>query len=214
MGHKVNPISFRILNGNKKSWSSNWYTENKNLYVENIVEDIKIFNYLKKTRSDYMVGKSSIERVGKKIKLLLYSSRASLVIGKKGETITKIESDIRKVIPNQNELNIDVRELRKPNLDANIVARTICDRIEKRQAFKRVAKSIMDEVMRSGAFGVKIICSGRLNGAEIARSETFKQGSVPLHTLRADIDYAADEAKTTYGIIGIRVWICIKVLNV
>jgi small subunit ribosomal protein S3 len=209
MGQKVNPIIFRINNGNKKTWSSVWFSAKKKDYVKNLVEDLAIQNYFIKNSSKYSVGKVSIERMpNKPPRVSIASGKVSLVVGKKGEGVAVIESDLKGLI--KKPLSIDVKEIRKTNLDANIVARAIADKIEKRQSFKRSAKSAIDLVMKSGAAGVKVICSGRLNGAEIARSETFKNGVIPLHTLRADIDYACQEAHTTYGIIGIRVWICIK----
>ena len=210
MGQKVNPIGFRVNNGNKRTWASNWYIKNKKDYVKGVVGDLKIQNFFNDNSSKYSVGNVNIERSGNKpIKVSVYSGKISLVIGKKGENIEQIEKTLKKEL-NTDIVNVDVKELKHPNLSANIVARNIADRIENRQSFKRAVKSAIESVMKSGAVGIKVSCAGRLNGAEIARTEKFKDGVTPLHTLRADIDYAHYDAKTTYGVIGIRVWICTK----
>ena len=210
MGQKVNPIGFRVNNGNKRTWASNWYIKNKKDYVKGVVGDLKIQNFFNDNSSKYSVGNVNIERSGNKpIKVSVYSGKISLVIGKKGENIEQIEKTLKKEL-NTDVINVDVKELKHPNLSANIVARNIADRIENRQSFKRAVKSAIESVMKSGAVGIKVSCAGRLNGAEIARTETFKEGVIPLHTLRADIDYSCQSALTTYGIIGIRVWICSK----
>ena len=210
MGQKVNPIIFRVNNGNKRTWNSNWFAEKTADYVKNVIDDLKIQNFFKKNASKFSVGSVNIERQsGKPLKIGVMSGKISLVIGKKGENIEQIEKKIKKDL-SLNALNVDVREIKNPNLDANVVARNIADRIENRQAFKRAVKSAMEGAMKAGAMGIKVSCAGRLNGAEIARTEKFKLGVTPLHTLRADIDYACHEALTTYGIIGIRVWICTK----
>ena len=210
MGQKVNPILFRICNGNDRVWSSNWFVKDRKDYIDNVVGDLKVQNFFLKNASKYSVGNVYIERKqNKKIKICLQSGKISLVIGKKGENIEQIEKQLKDILKNC-DLSFDVKELKRSNLNANIVARMIADKIENRQSFKRAAKSAMEQVMKAGAIGVKISCAGRLNGAEIARTEKFKQGVVPLHTLRADIDYACHEALNTYGVIGVRVWICTK----
>ena len=210
MGQKVNPISFRIDNGNKRIWNSNWFSKNKNDYVNNVVDDLKIQDYFKKESSKYSVGSVNIERqANKPVKIMLSSGKISFVIGKKGENIEQVEKTLKKTLMSD-KISLDVKEIKYANLNANIVARMICDKIEKRQSFKRAVKSAMESVMKSGAIGIKVSCAGRLNGAEIARTEKFKNGVISLHTLRADIDYACKEALTTYGIIGIKVWICTK----
>ena len=210
MGQKVNPISFRIDNGNKRTWNSNWYSKNKNDYVNNVVDDLKIQDYFKKESSKYSVGSVNIERqANKPVKIMLSSGKISFVIGKKGENIEQVEKTLKKTLMSD-KISLDVKEIKYANLNANIVARMICDKIEKRQSFKRAVKSAIESVMKAGASGIKVSCAGRLNGAEIARTEKFKEGVTPLHTLRADIDYACHEALTTYGIIGVRVWICTK----
>ena len=210
MAQKVNPISFRIDNGNKRTWNSNWFSKNKNDYVNNVVDDLKIQDYFKKEASKYSVGSVNIERqANKPVKIMLSSGKISFVIGKKGENIEQVEKTLKKTLMSD-KISLDVKEIKYANLNANIVARMICDKIEKRQSFKRAVKSAIESVMKAGASGIKVSCAGRLNGAEIARTEKFKEGVTPLHTLRADIDYACHEALTTYGIIGVRVWICTK----
>ena len=210
MGQKVNPISFRVCNGNGRVWSSNWFVKNKKDYVDNVANDLKVQNFFLKNASKYSVGNVGIERQQSgKIKVCLQSGKVSFVIGKKGENIEGIEKELRCIIKD-NKMSFDVKEIKHPNLNANIVARMIADKIENRQSFKRAAKSAMEQVMKSGAVGVKISCAGRLNGAEIARTEKFKQGVVPLHTLRANIDYSCQEAMNSYGVIGVKVWICTR----
>lgn len=207
MGQKANPISLRL--GLSHVNNSSWYEKNKSHYRDNVVEDLKIQNYFKKPAQDYSVGKVRIERLkDSSIKVTIFSGKVGLVLGKKGETIADIEAALKKIT--NKKVSIEVKEVRRPSLDARIIADSVCRDIENRMSFKRAANSALKKVMTSGAFGVKISCAGRLNGAEIARTESFKDGSVPLHTLRADIDYAVSEAKTTYGIIGVKVWICIK----
>lgn len=210
MGQKVNPIGFRVNNGNRQTWASSWFSDSKELYAKNVVEDLKIQEYFFKNSSKYSLGKIKIDRPQNKgPKITISSSKVNGVVGKKGEGIEEINNDLKKLL-NSDKINIDVREIRKPNLDASIVARGIADKLEKRQSFKRVVKLATANVLKYGAVGVKVMVSGRLNGAEIARTQTFKHGSVPLHTLRSDIDYACHEAQTIYGIIGVKVWICIK----
>lgn len=208
MGQKVNPIGFRINNGNRREWASNWFSKKKSDYVNNVIGDLKIQDYFLKNSSKYSSGVINIERQNKKpVKVSIFSGKISLVIGKRGENIERIEKDLKKEL-NVDSVSVDVKELKSPNLNANIVARNIADRIENRQSFKRSVKTAIESAMKAGAVGIKVSCAGRLNGAEIARTETFKEGVTPLHTLRADIDYACHNAVTTYGIIGVRVWIC------
>lgn len=210
MGQKVNPISFRLCNGNSRVWFSNWFAKNRNEYVDNVTSDLKVQNFFSKNASKYSVGCVNIERKQNKVmKIYLQSGKISLVIGKKGENIEQIEKQLKQELPNQS-ISFDVKELKHASLNANIIARMIADKIENRQSFKRAAKSAIEQVMKAGAVGIKISCAGRLNGAEIARTEQFKQGVIPLHTLRANVDYSCKEALTTYGVIGIRVWICTK----
>ena len=210
MGQKVNPISFRICNGNDRVWFSNWFAKDKKDYVKNVCCDLLVQEFFRENDSKYSVGSVFIERKqNKTMKISLQSGKISLVIGKKGENIENIEKQLKSRLKDQ-KISFDVKEVKHPNLNANIVARMIADKIKNRQSFKRAAKAAITQVMGAGAAGIKISCAGRLNGAEIARTETFSEGVVPLHTLRADIDYSCKEALTTYGIIGIKVWICTK----
>ena len=210
MGQKVNPISFRLLNGNGRSWASKWYSKRKMDYVSNVIADLKVQRFFDKNASKYSVGNVCIERKqNNDIKIFLNTGKIGTVIGKNGETIEKIEKQLNKQLYGQ-KISFDVKEIKKMNLSANIIARNIADKIENRQSFKRAAKVAMEQVMSAGAVGVKVSCAGRLNGAEIARTEKFKNGVVPLHTLRANVDYACQVALTTYGTVGIKVWICTK----
>ena len=210
MGQKVNPISFRLLNGNGREWSSKWYTKSRKDYIDNVTSDLKVQRFFKDNASKYSVGGVCIERKqNKDVKIILNTGKIGAVIGKSGETIANIEKQLNKQLPGQ-KISFDVKEVKKMHLNANIIARGIADKIENRQSFKRAAKVAMEQVMSAGAVGVKISCAGRLNGAEIARTEKFKNGVVPLHTLRANIDYACQVAQTTYGSVGIKVWICTK----
>ncbi len=210
MGQKVNPISFRICNGNDRVWSSNWFAKKKSDYVNNVISDLKIQEYFVKNASKYAVGVVDINRKqNKTTQISLQSGKISLVIGKNGENIAQIEGQLKKELNGEN-FSFNVKEARHSELNANIVARSIADKIENRQSFKRATKSAMEQVMKLGAAGIKVSCAGRLNGAEIARTEKFKNGVIPLHTLRADVDYAYHVALTTYGTIGIKVWICTK----
>lgn len=210
MGQKVNPISFRLLNGNSRCWDSKWYAKGKHDYVDNVVSDLKVQRFFEENASRYSVGSVCVERKqNNDIRILLNTGKIGAVIGKSGETIENIERQLSKEIKGR-KLSFDVKEMKKINLNANIIARGIADKIENRQSFKRAVKVAMEQVMSAGAVGVKISCAGRLNGAEIARTEKFKNGVVPLHTLRANVDYACQEALTTYGIVGIKVWICTK----
>ena len=209
MGQKVNPISFRICNGNNKIWSSNWFVKSNKEYANNVVSDIKIYNFFKENESKYSVCDVVVERKQNgKVNIKLESGKVSCVIGKNGDNIEKIEKQLKKI--EGNNLSFDVKEGRNLNLNANFIARSIADRIENRQSFKRVVNTSIDQAIKNGAIGIKISCSGRLNGAEIARSETFKKGSIPLHTLRANIGYSCCNAITIYGVVGIKVWICVK----
>ena len=210
MGQKVNPISFRLLNGNSRGWSSKWYSKKKNDYVNNVVADLKVQRFFDDNASKYSVGNVCIERKqNNDMRIFLNTGKIGAVIGKNGETIESIEKQLKKQLCGK-KMSFDVKEMKKVNLNANIIARSIADKIENRQSFKRATKVAMEQVMSAGAVGVKISCAGRLNGAEIARTEKFKNGVVPLHTLRANVDYACQVALTTYGIVGIKVWICTK----
>ena len=201
MGQKVNPIGLRL--GIVKTWESKWFG-GKN-YAEYILEDYKLRRFIKEKIYHAGVSRIEIERSAKRIRLRIYTSRPGIVIGKKGAEISQLKKEIEKMT--SREILIDIQEVRKPELDAQLVAENVALQIERRVAFRRAMKRGVSSAMRFGALGVKIICSGRLGGAEMARTEWYREGRVPLHTLRADIDYGFIEARTTYGIIGVKVFI-------
>lgn len=202
MGQKVQPIGFRL--GVVKDWTAKWYG-NKQQYAENLTIDMKVREFLNKRLAHAAVSKIVIERPSQNMNITVYTARPGIVIGKKGEDIEKLRTELSRLagLPVQ----VAVEEIRKPELDAKLVAESIAQQLEKRVMFRRAMKRSVQNTMRLGAEGVKIMIAGRLNGAEIARTEWVREGRVPLHTLRADIDYGTAEANTTYGIIGIKVWI-------
>ncbi len=202
MGQKVNPVGLRI--GVIRTWDSRWYADKKN-YSNYILEDVRIRKFVKDRLSHAGVSKVEIERSSKRIKLRIFSARPGIVIGKKGSEIAQLKDDISKLTTQ--EVLIDIQEVRKPEADAQLIAENVALQLMKRTAFRRAMKRGVSSAMRFGAQGVKIICSGRLAGAEMARTEWYREGRVPLHTLRADIEYGFAEAKTTYGIIGIKVFV-------
>ncbi len=206
MGQKVHPIGIRL--GISSDWNSTWYADSED-YANYLNEDIKVREYLKKELAHASVSKIHIDRPAKSVVVTVHSARPGIVIGKKGEDIERIR---RKIAPmlglNLNNIKINIAEIRKPELDAQLVAESVAQQLERRVMFRRAMKRVLTNTMRLGAQGVKISVSGRLNGAEIARREWYHDGRVPLHTLRADIDYGVAEAHTTYGVIGIKVWIC------
>lgn len=201
MGQKVNPISLRL--GIVKTWESRWYA-GKN-YADYILEDYNIRKFIKKKLYHAGISRVEIERSAKRVKLRVFTSRPGIVIGKKGSEIALLKKELEKIV--SHEIIIDIQEVRKPELDAQLVAENIALQIVRRVAFRRAMKRGISSAMRFGAEGIKIICSGRLGGAEMARTEQYREGRIPLHTLRADIDYGFIEAKTTYGIVGIKVFI-------
>ncbi|MBW2166067.1 MAG: 30S ribosomal protein S3 [Deltaproteobacteria bacterium] len=201
MGQKVNPIGLRL--GIVKTWESKWYA-GKN-YSDYILEDYNIRKFIKKKLYHAGISRIEIERSSKRVKLRIFTSRPGIVIGKKGSEISQLKKELDKII--SHEILIDIQEVRKPEIDAQLVAENIALQIVRRVAFRRAMKRGVSSAMRFGAKGVKIICSGRLGGAEMARTEWYKEGRVPLHTLRADIDYGFIEANTTYGIVGVKVFI-------
>ena len=204
MGQKVNPIGLRL--GINKTWDSKWY--NKKDYSINLHEDIKIRAFLKNKLYSAGVGKIDIERKADKLILNIYTARPGMVIGKKGSEVDTLKASISNFINvKDKDLNINIMEIKKPEVNSILVAEGIASQLEKRIAFKRAMKRSVNLALKSGAKGIKISCGGRLAGAEIARTEWYKEGRVPLHTLRADIDYGVAEANTTYGKIGIKVWI-------
>ena len=201
MGQKVNPYGIRL--GINKTWSSRWFS--KSDYTKLLHQDLRIKNYLEKKLKNASISKINIERAAKKLRLSIYSSRPGIIIGKKGADIETLKNDLSKL--SNLEVFLDIKEVRKPEVEAKLVAENIASQLEKRISFRRAMKKAVQSAMRLGAKGVKVVCSGRLGGAEIARTEKYHEGSVPLHTLRGDIDYATAEAETTYGICGIKVWI-------
>ena len=201
MGQKVNPNGFRL--GINKTWSSRWFS--KSNYAKFLHQDLEIKSYVKKKLKNASIAKINIERAAKKIRISIYSSRPGIIIGKKGADIEDLKNKLTKL--SNLEVFLDIKEIRKPEVEAKLVAENIATQLEKRVSFRRAMKKSVQSSMRLGAKGVKVLCSGRLGGAEIARNEKYNEGSVPLHTLRSDIDYATAEAETTYGIVGIKVWI-------
>jgi small subunit ribosomal protein S3 len=202
MGQKIHPTGFRLAVS--RNWSSRWYATSKN-YAQMLKEDIEVRDYLRKKLAHASVGRVIIERPAKNARVTVYSARPGVVIGKKGEDIEHLRSDLQRKmgVP----VHVNIEEIRKPETDAQLIADSIAQQLEKRIMFRRAMKRAMQNAMRLGAQGIKIMSSGRLNGAEIARREWYREGRVPLHTLRADIDYGTSEAKTTYGVIGIKVWV-------
>jgi len=202
MGHKVHPTGIRL--GISKDWNSKWYA-NKREYAQYLAADLKVREMLRTKLAQAGVSRIQIERPAKTARITIHTARPGVVIGKKGEDIEKLRKDVSKLmgVP----AHINVSEVRKPEIDAQLVAESIAQQLERRIMFRRAMKRSVGNAMRLGALGIKINVGGRLNGAEIARSEWYREGRVPLHTLRADIDYGFAQAKTTYGIIGIKVWI-------
>ena len=202
MGHKSNPIGLRLQIN--RTWDSRWYAEGKN-YGKLLEEDLKIRKFVLETLPQAAISKVVIERPAKLCRVSIYAARPGVIIGKKGADIEKLRSALAKMTDSDVKLNIV--EIRKPEIDAKLVAQGIADQLIRRVAFRRAMKRAMQSAMRLGAEGIKVVCGGRLGGAEIARVEQYREGRVPLHTLRANIDYAEAEALTTYGIIGIKVWV-------
>ena len=201
MGQKVNPNGIRL--GINKTWSSRWFS--KSNYSKLLHEDLEIKKYVQEKLKSASISKITIERAAKKLRLTIFSSKPGIIIGKKGADIESLKNMLTKM--SKLEVFLDIKEVRKPEVDAQLVADNIASQLEKRISFRRAMKKAVQSSMRLGAKGVKVVCSGRLGGAEIARTEKYAEGSVPLHTLRSDIDYATSEAETTYGICGIKVWI-------
>ncbi len=202
MGQKIHPTGFRL--SVQRNWSSRWYASSKN-FPGMLNEDIKVREFLRNKLSHAAVGKVVIERPAKNAMITVYSARPGVVIGKKGEDIESLKVELQKLmnIP----VHVNIEEIRKPELDAQLISESIAQQLQKRIMFRRAMKRAITNAMRLGAQGIKIMSSGRLNGIEIARSEWYREGRVPLHTLRADIDYGFAEAKTTYGVLGIKVWV-------
>lgn len=201
MGQKINPIGLRV--GINRTWDSRWYADKD--YAAQLHEDIRVREYIKKTLSNAGISKVVIERPAKKARITIYTARPGVLIGKKGADIEKVKNGIAKIT--KSEVHLNIVEVRKPEIDATLVAESIAQQLERRVAFRRAMKRAVQTALRLGAQGIRINCSGRLGGAEIARMEWYREGRVPLHTLRADIDYGIARANTTYGVIGIKVWI-------
>ncbi|MDU0810374.1 MAG: 30S ribosomal protein S3 [Burkholderia sp.] len=202
MGQKIHPIGFRLAIN--RNWASRWYANNSN-FANILKKDINVREYLKKKLKTASVSRIVIERPSKNARITIFSSRPGIIIGKKGQDIEqlKIELQRRMDVP----IHVNIEEIRKPEIDAQIIADSITQQLERRIMFRRAMKRAMQNAMRFGAQGIKIMSTGRLNGIEIARKEWYREGRVPLHTLRSDIDYATSEAKTTYGVIGVKVWV-------
>ncbi len=201
MGQKVNPIGLRL--GIIGTWDSRWYADKD--YADFVYEDYKIRKFLKKKLYHAGISKIEIERFSKRIRLRVFAARPGIIIGKKGSEIAILKKELEKML--EPEVLIDIKEVRRPEIDSQLVAENIALQLERRIAFRRAMKRSVTSAMRFGAQGIKIICAGRLGGAEMARTEWYKEGRIPLHTLRADVDYGFIEAHTTYGIIGIKVFI-------
>ena len=203
MGQKINPTGFRLAVN--RNWSSKWYANNRN-FAGMLAEDIKVRSFLKKKLAHASVGRILIERPAKDARITIFSARPGVVIGKKGEEIEALKAELRRIMGVQ-QVHVNIEEIRKPETDAQLIADSIAQQLEKRIMFRRAMKRAMQNAMRLGAQGVKIMSAGRLNGHEIARTEWYREGRVPLHTLRADIDFGMGAAKTSYGVIGIKVWV-------
>src|ERR1700675_4338275 len=202
MGQKINPIGFRL--GINRTWDSRWYA-GKNEYGKLLHEDVKIREVLHKELKQAAVARIVIERPHKKCRITIHSARPGVVIGKKGADIEKLKNDVQRFTGD--EVHLNIVEIRKPEIDAKLVAENIAQQLERRVAFRRVMKRAQQSAMRLGALGIRINCGGRLGGAEIARMEWYREGRVPLHTLRGDVDYGVATAKTTYGTCGVKVWV-------
>ena len=201
MGQKVNPNGFRL--GVNRTWSSRWFS--KSNYAKFLHQDLEIKSYVEKKLKNASIAKINIERAAKKIRISIYSSRPGIIIGKKGADIERLKNIVSKKmgVP----VHISIEEVKQPELDARLVAENIAQQLEKRVMYRRAVKRVLGNASRLGALGIKVMVSGRLNGAEIARSEWYREGRVPLHTFRADVDYSSFRANTQYGVIGIKVWI-------
>lgn len=202
MGQKVHPLGLRL--GIIKTWNSNWFDEKD--FAGKLQEDLHLRKYIRNRLDNAAVSKIGIERTAKKIILTIHTARPGIVIGKKGSEVDKLREELKTIT--KKDVQINISEIKRPEMDAYLVAQNIAKQLEGKISFRRAMKKAITSTMRIGSEGIKIVCSGRLGGAEMARREEYKQGRIPLHTLRADIDYATYTAHTTYGCIGIKVWIC------
>lgn len=201
MGQKTNPVGLRL--GITRGWDANWF-DDKN-YSEKLSEDLKVRNYIRNRKKQAGISRIVIDRTAKQLRLTIHTSRPGVIIGKSGKDITQLEYELKKVT--NKEVKILIHEIKRPELDAWLVGENIAQQLERRVSFRRAMKQAVSAAMRMGAIGIKVMCSGRLGGAEMARTEQYKEGRTPLHTLRADIDYASQRGETIYGSIGIKVWI-------
>ncbi len=204
MGQKTHPVGFRL--DVKKSWNSTWFAE-KNKFAESLEEDVKIRKYIAFRLPNAGISNVEINRTSKKVSVTIHTARPGIVIGRGGEEVNKLKKELRQ-LTNKSDAQINISEVKRPELNAALVGINICQQLKKKISYRRVINKAMQATMRMGAKGIRINVAGRLGGVEIARSEKYSDGSVPLHTLRADIDYALSEAHTAYGIIGVKVWIC------
>jgi small subunit ribosomal protein S3 len=202
LGQKVNPIGFRL--GKIRTWDSNWYDDKD--FAGKLMEDLKIRTYIRNRIKKAGISQILIDRTPKRAAITIHTSRPGIVIGRSGKEITQLEEELKKIT--NKEVKILIHEIKRPELDAYLLAENIATQLEGRISFRRAMKTAITSAMRMGAEGVRVMCGGRLGGAEIARSEQYKEGRIPLHTLRADIDYAQGTAMTIYGTIGVKVWIC------
>ncbi len=203
MGQKVHPIGFRL--GGLKTWNSRWYAEKD--YARFVHQDLKIRDFVKKEFYHAGISKVEIERSGNRVRVIIHTARPGIIIGKKGVEIENLKKDLQKFVDKDAVVDIHIQEVRKPECDAQLIAENIALQIERRISHRRAMKKSIQTALKFGIKGIKIACAGRLAGAEIARTEWYKEGRIPLQTLRADIDYGFAEAKTTYGIIGVKVWV-------
>ena len=203
MGQKTNPIGFRL--SLKRNWRSSWFE--KGSYSQNLAEDIQIRKYILTRLNNAGIAKVEISRTSKVVTVTIFTARPGIVIGRGGEEVNHLKKELNQLTPK--DIQVNISEIKRPELDASLVGSNIAHQLKKKISYRRVVNKVIQSTMRMGAKGIRINVAGRLGGAEIARSEKFMNGSVPLHTLRADIDYALTEAHTTYGVIGIKVWICL-----
>ena len=204
MGQKTNPIGFRL--SVNKSWTSIWFAD-KNNFADSLEEDVNIRKYIAYRLPNAGISKVEINRTSKKVSITIHTARPGIVIGRGGEEVNKLKKELRQ-LTNKKDAQINISEIKRPELNAALVGSNICQQLKKKISYRRVINKAMQATMRMGANGIRINVAGRLGGVEIARSEKYSAGSVPLHTLRADIDYALSKAQTAYGIIGVKVWIC------
>jgi len=202
LGQKVHPLGFRL--GTIRTWDSNWYDERD--FADKLLEDLKIRNYIRNRFKKAGISRVLIDRTPKRATITIHTSRPGVVIGRSGKEITQLEEELRNVT--NKEIKIMINEIKRPELDAYLLAETVATQIEGRISFRRAMKTAITSAMRMGAEGIRVMCAGRLGGSEIARTEQYKEGRIPLHTLRADIDYAQATAMTIYGTIGVKVWVC------